>query len=306
MVSITLLATVAAVTYSAYSWAVYRGLQGSFQRMRLVAAARPEASDEDAGEAATALMAVKHGLGEELPGVTLDATGAEVRAQLQRLLACESGEIDEDGLLGLAAGDETRVVEEVSERLCWQTAIRACGRRRGDTPATAEDAEQLLGTWRFCFRDYVNEEELAAMAGRRYAFTPVRLRGATRLSVSPAQWLGGDMVATLQDRFALLGFVPVSIEWRGRLHVPAAASAGTDSAAASPEPRLLELRWDDTSLTLGWKRFSRTLQRPPAAERLRHQPWELKGAFGGESQQTRPLALALCRRGIGTLVFCRV
>ncbi|CAE8597823.1 unnamed protein product [Polarella glacialis] len=133
------------------------------------------------------------------------------------------------------------------------------------------------------------------MASRRGAFAPLKLLGATRLEVGP------DRSATLRDRFTLLGVVPVQIEWTGRLTCDSRQGA-------------LEIVWDDTSLRWGWGKLGGTKRRPPAAERLRQQPWIIdgflgkrRGAGGVDEGPLQPPAvtpvIALRRLGVGTLAF---
>lgn len=300
-----LLALAGLTGYATYSLAVYRRLRIPFLRMRLVAAARPEAGKEEITQAAADLLRARgQDANENLPGVELgSADAAALLSQLSKLLPSPE-EVDVDDLFEASQGDEASVVEGVEERLRWHALLM-----QAHEGAAKVEAQDLEGTsWRFCFRDYINEEELLVMAGRRGAFTLVRRLGAGRLTLGTTPRLGADVSATLREELALLGVVPVQIEWRGRLvSVPEAGSA---QSARDAQSGPLELRWEDTSLRLGWPRFGRTVERPPAAERLRQQPWEVRGFLGrpttGEAGTANTATLALCRRGIGTLAYTKV
>ena len=283
------------VGYAAYSKLVYSKLEGRFLRMRILSAARQEGDREELLEAARRLAALaprRSPPSRQSGWPSLAPRGASDPAVVEWLVDDESlrvglladgapcvqvpgvPEADLEGLLAAAARDETMIVEDVPTRLRWQSAIDANG-----AVDVAEDAE---GQWVFCFRDYVNAEEKFAMAAARGAFSPLRLRGATRLSVHP----GEEPEATLKDEFLLLGLVPTTITWTGSL---ARGDGGRQ-----------ELRWEDTELRLGWPRLGKTVPRPPAAEKLRREPWELRARVQGPGA---PPLLVLCRRGVGTLAF---
>jgi len=148
-------------------------------------------------------------------------------------------------------------------------------------------ALEVEGDWYFCFRDYINEEELSAMASSRGAFTPLRLRGTTRLSVKRSGSENSNMQALLVDTFELLGVVPVRITWLGKL-----VCFGNNSS---------ELQWDDTEMFIGWDGLGRTVKRPAPAERLRQQPWELRAQLNTDSKSNR--ILSLYRKSGGTLAY---
>lgn len=302
-----LLLLVSAIGYAAYSASVYRSLRPRYLEMRLVAASRPEAAGGDlvdlrraAGELAEARRGADGGaegaaFSEVLRGLDLQAAIGDVLTSLQRLDVPKAGAA---ALLARTAA-ETRVVEDASERLQWHRLLHGSARGDGDDGGGVAVGD-LEGTWRFCFRDYVNEEELGAMAGNRNAFTAVRLRGATRLEVrAPEEGSQQEPSAALRDTFALLGVVPVEIEWRGRV-------------AEGRRPGSLELVWDDTSLRAGWGPLGATVRRPAAAEKLRREPWEVEGLLGGgggppaAAGAAAPRVLALCRRGVGRLAFRRL
>eukprot|EP00445_Apocalathium_hangoei_P090003 CAMPEP_0204215448 /NCGR_PEP_ID=MMETSP0361-20130328/77453_1 /ASSEMBLY_ACC=CAM_ASM_000343 /TAXON_ID=268821 /ORGANISM="Scrippsiella Hangoei, Strain SHTV-5" /LENGTH=274 /DNA_ID=CAMNT_0051180193 /DNA_START=33 /DNA_END=857 /DNA_ORIENTATION=+ len=254
--------------YAAYSWMVYMRLRPTFLQMQWAASQRPEGTEEEVQDALSALR---------------QSGGSPVQV----------ADVPEWSLASLLAkadadADSTHIVEDFDERLGWHSLFQQI---RGQGAA----ADDLLGTWQFCFRDYVNEEELSAMALERGAFTPVRLRGATTLEISRPQLLGGNPSATLCDRFLLMGVLPAEIMWRGYL-------------ASDDELGNRSLIWQDTSARLGFGRFCQTIERPAAAEKLRQQPWRVEGFVdrarnaGGAGG---PPVLALCRQGIGTLAFRR-
>ena len=156
------------------------------------------------------------------------------------------------------------IVERPFARVRWSRALR----RLDDGTAAAA----ARGRYLFVFRDYVNAEELSAMAAARGAATALLfcLVGKTALEVAT------DGRVTLRDRFRLLGFLPLTMRWSGE-------QAGG------------ELRWTATEARLGWRWFGRTFDNPGPSERLRREPWGCR-PVGDE-------LLVLRRRGVGALVF---
>ena len=156
------------------------------------------------------------------------------------------------------------IVERPFARVRWSRALR----RLDDGTAAAA----ARGRYLFVFRDYVNAEELSAMAAARGAATALLfcLVGKTALEVAP------DGRVTLRDRFRLLGFLPLTVRWSGE-------QAGG------------EIRWTATEARLGWRWFGRTFDNPGPSERLSREPWDCR-PVGDE-------LLVLRRRGVGALVF---
>lgn len=298
-----------AAGYAAFSWKTYADLQPAYQRARLCAAARPDGSEEDAMEAVKELKSLGcelaadvEGGGAWLPwpgtGRGLEEAGELLYADQElRVLRAGGGEIcictrappaewaaQLPALLDAVCGRSgaVRVVEDVASRCLWQEVLLQTGGALG--------AADVAGEWEYRYRDYVNAEELGAMAATRGAFSPLRLRGGTRLQVAPD---GEGSAAVLRDTFDLLGLVPLQIEWRGRLR------------PCPDKPGRMELKWEDTSAEVGWRPFLLRLERPSAAERLRQEPWEVRAALpGGAGGAGR--VLALYRRGVGSLAFQRL
>jgi hypothetical protein len=88
---------------------------------------------------------------------------------------------------------------------------------------------------------------------------------------------------TLDEAGTAFGFLPISITWQGVL---------ADNT----------IQWTTTSAHLGWKRFGKTFNRPPVAEKLRTDPWELY--FPPEEQENGDIVV-FHRKGKGKLVFAR-
>merc|ERR1712113_329106 len=71
---------------------------------------------------------------------------------------------------------------------------------------------------------------------------------------------------SLTEKSKMLRFIPITIRWEGTLN--------DDEGSIS---------WDTTSMTLGWKRFSKYFDKPPAAEKLRKDPWRISVPKGDSS-----------------------
>jgi len=168
-------------------------------------------------------------------------------------------------IAGLAAARRPgSIVEQPLARVRWSRALRRLD--DGNVAAAAP------GRYAFVFRDYVNSEELYGMAASRGAATALLFYGGADTALDVTR----DGRIALREKFRLLSFIPLTIQWTG------------DQADG-------ELRWTATEARLGWRWLGRTFDRPAPAERLRRQPW-----------RCRPVGddfLVFRREGVGALVF---
>lgn len=148
----------------------------------------------------------------------------------------------------------------------------------------ASNAPALDGSYGWCFRDYVNHEELFGMLSIRMCvekvfFLPVKI-GQITVDANTGS-------CALDDRSLLFGIVPLEMHWRGHLN--------------SQEGAIV---WDRTSLDIGWKGtvLSKHFDRPAMSERLRRDRWLVRYAKGHET--TGDLVF-MYREGRGTLVYSR-
>jgi hypothetical protein len=133
------------------------------------------------------------------------------------------------------------------------------------------------------FLSHKDFEELLGMMVRRKGMEILLLKflESGKLVVDDEQ----DCLLTESARF--LHFIPFIISWYGKL--------GSD-----------RIKWTSTSMRLGWKRFGKTFLNPPAAEKLRVDPWVVRlpkedyPVWEGSGD-----VVVLDRLGSGSLVFCR-
>jgi hypothetical protein len=198
------------------------------------------------------------------------------------------------------------VVEDAYERLQWMDAINKCvplvSSNTGAAAVGMNTASILKNKiYTFCFRDYVNWEELNAILSRRWGLERLLLRARRcgHLSVDSVK------KCRLTEWFAVLGVVPLQIEWDGEIRhdPPADASTSTNPSA---------IHWTSTRLRLGWKNrwLGKTIANPPVAEKLRQEPWALyvpvangNGEFNGNSDDMN--IVVLHRLGSGNIVYAR-
>lgn len=171
------------------------------------------------------------------------------------------------------------IYEDVATRLNYMTEIDNC------KPLLVPDLVQ--GNYSFCFRDYVNHEELMAMLGRRWCIDRLLLK-ATRTGrlIAPSSSDSSKPIV-LRERGLMLGFVPVQIDWEGHVE--------------TNEQNNAVLLWDTTSLQLGWKRWGKLYEKPKLAEELRNDPWEIYVPPG----DTTGDVLVFHRLQSGKLVYAR-
>jgi hypothetical protein len=166
------------------------------------------------------------------------------------------------------------MVEDPYERINWMQNIDACVASDSLT-----NAAPIEGTYAFCFRDYVNYEEMAALMIKRWGIDIILLnpKRCDQLVIDINKQCKLDAAGTA------FGFLPTSITWEGVV---------ADNA----------IQWTTTSARVGWKRFGKTFDRPPAAEKLRTDPWNIY--FPPEEQENGDIVV-FHRLGKGKLVFAR-
>ena len=136
------------------------------------------------------------------------------------------------------------------------------------------------GTYEWCFRDYVTQEELFGMLASRSCiektlFFPQQIG---RITVKD------DGSCTLHEQSLLFGFVPLQILWYGKINHQAA------------------IAWETTCIRLGWKNYGKTFFKPQASERLRKDKWFVRYPLGYEQNGD---FIVLYRENHGNLVYAR-
>ena len=160
------------------------------------------------------------------------------------------------------------IEEDVLKRMNWMKKVNEC----------VPIKDSVEGSYTFCFRDYVNHEELMGMMWKRYGiegflFKPSR---ADKLTIDK------DSKCTLFAKSKMFRFIPISIEWEGELKEGA-------------------IDWTSTSLTMGWKKFGKFFDKPAAAEKLRKDPWVISVP---KDDSTGDI-LCFDRVSVGNLVFAK-
>jgi hypothetical protein len=168
---------------------------------------------------------------------------------------------------------------------------------------------KMDGSYRFCYRDYVNHEEILAMMCRRWTMERLLFRPqyATELCFSDQ-----TKECILKERGKLFGVIPVSIDWTGRVVITKADTAATKVDGVAPQGATA-VHWDTTRLKMGWtvsskrlrflnKVLGTTIDRPPAAEKLRVDPWYIKLA---PDDYAHGDILCFMREGKGHLIFAK-
>ena len=162
------------------------------------------------------------------------------------------------------------IEEDIFKRMNWQNKIEECTLIKDQKDAKVE------GSFSFCYRDYVNHEELMGMMWTRggiegFLFKP---------SCADVLTVDKDAKCTLKASSKLFRIIPISITWEGKLE------EGT-------------INWTTTSLTMGWESFGKFFDKPAAAEKLRKDPWIISTL-----KDERDI-LCFDREGKGNLVFAR-
>jgi len=166
------------------------------------------------------------------------------------------------------------IEEDAFKRMNWREKIADCVSIK-----TQNDEPSVGGSFSFCYRDYVNHEELMGMMCKRYGiegflFKPSRA-GILTVDKDSKRCL-------LTERSKLFRIIPLCIKWEGIL------KEGT-------------IHWHSTSLTMGWESFGKFFDKPAAAEKLIKNPWHVSIP---KDDSTGDI-LCFDREGKGHLVFAK-
>jgi len=161
--------------------------------------------------------------------------------------------------------------EDIFRRTSWQCSIDACVR------ATSAGSMAIEGEYCFCFRDYVNFEEFSSILANLKGVEWFLLRSGSiaKLSVE-------DGECKLVEKLIMFGILPLIITWEGNLVYNS-------------------IKWSTSSLRIGWARFGKTIDRPPAAEKLRADPWDVY--FPKDEESSGGDIVVFHRVGEGKLVY---
>jgi hypothetical protein len=180
-------------------------------------------------------------------------------------------------LLANHPSDRLHIYDNIPIRLNWMKAVQAC---------VKPNAETLKGEYLFCFRDYVNFEELTIMLVQRKAWELILLRssGIGKLTIcdrkDPRQ-----KSCSLKERFYIFLLIPLAIEWSGQF-----------------SSRAHTLNWETSSMRIGWSFFGKTIHKPKASEKLRKDPWLV---YYPQEDDSHGEILILHRIGSGKLVYAK-
>lgn len=216
-----------------------------------------------------------------LQGDENDRSSSEVRRTPQAALAggslfgpCEPPKKSLRELVLERANDWRKLIieEDIAKRVAWSNAIERC------QTATSSQMQSVSGEYRFIYRNYVNHEEMTAMLCRRWTMASLLLRlgGAGLLQIDE------DKSCILLESCKVFGFLPMAIEWQGKL-------VGS------------EIEWTSTSCQLGWKRLGKVFDKPAAAEKLRQENWKI--CLDADDNDAG--VCVTYRKGIGSLVYAR-
>ncbi len=167
------------------------------------------------------------------------------------------------------------IEEDVLKRINWSNKIEECLPVKDNLDLACT----IDGSYHWCYRDYVNFEELMGMMWKRFGIEGF-LYKSTRTGILTINQDSKKCIQSEQNK--LFGTIPLGIEWEGKLE------EGT-------------IHWISTSMTLGWKRFGKTFPNPAPAEKLRKDPWHIsvpkEDSFGD--------ILCFDRESVGKLVFAK-
>jgi hypothetical protein len=137
-------------------------------------------------------------------------------------------------------------------------------------------AKNIRGAYSFCFRDYVNYEELNILLGQRWCIERFLLR-----TTRSGQVFVDKNECKLYEQGCVLGFIPFKVEWLGSIEGD-------------------QINWTNTSVRLGFGKVGKTMANP-LAEKLRQQPWIM---YVPEDDPSGDVAV-FHRVGVGRLVYAR-
>jgi len=166
--------------------------------------------------------------------------------------------------------NQVRVYEDIPTRLNWMKAIQTC---------VAPKTKNLNGEYYFCFRDYINDEELINMLARRKTWESFFIQPCNGVLTIFDSNYPRQKLCTLKERGSLFLLLPFAIEWSGHF---------------SPSDH--SIHWITSSIHIGWRRLGKTLLKPKASETKRQEPWVV---FHPKEKDCRGGILILHRIGHG-------
>ncbi|GKY98562.1 hypothetical protein MPSEU_000813000 [Mayamaea pseudoterrestris] len=171
------------------------------------------------------------------------------------------------------------VYEDFDTRYSYMQGIQQA---RTLEPTLVNASSVINGAYTFCFRDYVNFEEMLGMMIRRKGIEVLLLR-----LLESGKLVIDDEDCTMKEKSTFLLVIPLEVCWHGKLSAD-------------------RIDWSRSSMRIGWEKFGSTIQNPGVAEKLRVDPWVVK-----LPKESYPLwdgsgdVLVIDRLGSGGLVFCR-
>jgi len=167
-------------------------------------------------------------------------------------------------------------VEDIYERVNWNDRINECKFLGAKVNNVLKDGKYI-----YCYRDYVNFEELLGMVSKRFGVERFLYHGtqAGILNIHKE-----TSYCTFTERPKLFTFIPLKIQWQGNV-------IGD------------KIVWNSSSMDIGWKNtfLHKFIDRPAAAERLRQANWSVK--FSNDCANGD---IVCCyREGVGHMVLAR-
>jgi hypothetical protein len=171
-------------------------------------------------------------------------------------------------------GFHLTIEEDILYRVNWDVRIAEC---------TQPCPDLKPGSYSLCYRNYVNHEECWGMMLARWGIEKFVMRSLRRTQLL----IEKNDEAKLVENGIAFGILPINISWEGTVTKIEGATA---------------IRWDTTSVTLGWKRFwSKVFDKPEVSEKIRVDPWMFYVSPGERENDI----FTIQRKGKGRLVFAQ-
>ena len=207
------------------------------------------------------------------------------------------------------------------DRADWNYNINQCQDCTSPSRTTTIDNIIVDGSYRFCYRDYVNHEETFGLLCQRWTLIRFLFRPAlagelvisTTTTSNSNKGDSPERLCSLNEKGLMFGFIPTRIRWDGQItksHLSDYDNTTTNTSSSSNSKDLVaSIEWDRTEMRIGWKRFGTTIDRPTVAEKLRVDPWRIKlpsddGDDVSDNFSSGDI-LCLLREGKGHLIFAR-
>mmetsp|Transcript_32014 Transcript_32014/g.77905 ORF Transcript_32014/g.77905 Transcript_32014/m.77905 type:complete len:473 (+) Transcript_32014:3054-4472(+) len=220
------------------------------------------------------------------------------------------------------------------DRADWNYIINQCQdvlSMNGDDDGSSSISRSLDidESYRFCYRDYVNHEEMFGMLCQRWTIIRFLFRPALaeELVIStPTTTTTNDddddddhnnsssnseRLCSLNGNGLIFGCIPIHTRWDGRIVEPSVSKTDDYNISSSSSSDLaVSIEWDRTKMRMGWKRFGTTIDRPAVAEKLRVDPWRIKLPSDDDDDDDSDNnasgdILCFLREGKGHLIFAR-